>query len=144
MDLLVARLRSESIIVYLDDIIVATASIEEHMKDLWRVLDLHRHAGIKLTAKKTHLFQAEVNYLGFNVSETGIGMQDEYVAKILEWPTPTTVKQLNILLGFMNYYQSFIKDFSVLTKEMNAQHKDKVLTWTDIMEKKFQELKDKF
>ena len=92
MDLLVAWLQSESIIVYLDDIIIATCNIEEHVKDLRRVLDLHRHAGIKLTAKKTHLFQEEVNYLGFNVSATGIGMQEEYVNKILEWPTPETVK----------------------------------------------------
>ena len=71
-------------------------------------------------------------------------MQDEYVAKILEWPTPTSVNQLNSLLGFMNYYQSFIKDFSVLTTEMNSQRKEKVLTWTEVMEKKFQELKYKF
>ena len=71
-------------------------------------------------------------------------MQEEYVNKILEWPTPETVKQLNSLLGFMNYYRSFIKDFSVLTAEMNTQRKEKSLKWTEVMERKFQELKCKF
>ena len=107
-------------------------------------MDLHRHAGIKLNAKKTHLFQSEVDYLGFKVSEQGIGMQSEYVEKILNWPTPTTVKQLQSWLGFVNYYRTFIKDFSILTAEMNTQQSEKTLNWTEIMEKKFRELKEKF
>ena len=65
MDTLVSRLRTESIIVYLDNIIVVTTDEEEHLKDLEKVLRLHRHAGIKLKAKKTFLFQKSVSYLGF-------------------------------------------------------------------------------
>ena len=100
MDLLVARLRLDHTLVYLDDVIVATPSEEHHLRELRRVLDMHRHAGIKLTAKKTFLFQTEVDYLGFRVNADGIGMKDSYVEKVINWPTPTTVKQLNSLLGF--------------------------------------------
>ena len=144
MDTLVSQLRTESIIVYLDDIIVATKDEAEHLRDLEKVLKLHRHAGIKLNAKKTHLFQEAVSYLGFRVSEEGIGMQSEYVDRILNWPTPKTTKQLQSWLGFVNYYRTFIQDFSVLTAEMNAQRREKTLNWTEVMEEKFKELKEKF
>ena len=65
MDTLVSRLRTESIIVYLDDIIVVTIDEEEHLKDLEKVLRLHQHTGIKLKAKKMLLFQKSISYLGF-------------------------------------------------------------------------------
>ena len=79
MDTLVSRLRTESIIVYLDDIIVATTDEEEHLKDLEKVLRLHWHAGIKSKAKNTFLFQKSISYLGFRVLAEGTGMQSEYV-----------------------------------------------------------------
>ena len=58
---------------------MVTTDEEEHLKDLEKVLRLHQHACIKLKAKKTFLFQKSVSYLGFLVSEEGIGMQSEYV-----------------------------------------------------------------
>ena len=71
-------------------------------------------------------------------------MQSEYVDQIINWPAPKTIKQLQSWLGFVNYYRSFIKDFSILTAEMNAQRREKTLKWTDTMEEKFKELKEKF
>ena len=67
--------------------------------------------------------------------EEGIGMQSEYVDLIMKWPTPKTTKQLQSWLGFVNYYRSFIKDFRVLTAEMNAQRREKTLKCTETMEK---------
>ena len=99
---------------------MAITSKEEHVKDLKMVLDLHSHTGIKSTAKKTHLFKEEGNYLELNVTKTGIGIESKYIDKILEWPTLIIFKQLNSLLGFINYYWSFINDFSILTAEMNT------------------------
>ena len=64
MDILVSRLRTESIMVYLDNIIVATKDEEEHLRDLEKFLKLHWQARIKLTVKKTFMFQNSVSYLG--------------------------------------------------------------------------------
>ena len=71
-------------------------------------------------------------------------MQLEYMEHIVNWPTLKTTKQLASWLGFVNYYSSFLQDFNVLTVEMNAQHKEKTLKWTKVMEEKFRELKEKF
>ena len=64
--------------------------------------------------------------------------------RIVNWPTPKMTKQLQSWLGFVNYYHSFIQNFSVLTAEMNVQSREKMLKWTEVMEEKFKELKEKF
>ena len=91
------------------------------------MLEMHRMAGIKLCPAKKKLFSTRTEYLGFAIDENGIGMQQEYVKSILEWPAPKTVKQMNTFLGFVSYYRSFIPDISQLTNEMNAQRKCKQL-----------------
>ena len=141
---LLSKLRSDQVIAYLDDILVFTADVMSHVDQLEKVLELHRHAGIKLRPKKTHLFQESSDYLGFHVGKDGIHMQEGYVERILQWPQPQDTKQLNSWLGFVGYYRSFIPEFAALTKEMNAQRKEKVLKWTENMTADFEKLKEKF
>ena len=71
-------------------------------------------------------------------------MIDEYVQKIIDWPTPTTGKELAICLGFFSYYRSFLPDYSKLTAEMNTQKFSQTVIWSDKMLKNFQALKDAF
>ena len=106
---------------YLDDIIIHTVTMEQHVQEFGKVLQMHREAGIKLRASKTFIFQKEVDYLGFRITQEGIKMKEEYVQRIQEWERPTTVKELATWLGFAGYYRTFIPRFSELTNEMNAQ-----------------------
>ena len=71
-------------------------------------------------------------------------MKEEYVEKVLQWPRPKTPRELSSFLGFSGYYRSFIKDYSLLTCEMNAQKKQKTLQWSDELDSKFQMLKECF
>ena len=71
-------------------------------------------------------------------------MQSEYMDHIVNWPTKKTTKQFTSWLGFVNYYCSFIQNFNVLTAEMNGQCREKKLRWTEVMEEKFRELREKF
>ena len=114
------------------------------MSDMFKTLQMHLEAGIKLNAGKTHLFQPSAEYLGYEVDANGIHMQEGYVEKILQWPVPKTVKQLASFLGFTGYYRSFISQYAQLTTEMNSQKKKKVLEWTPEMDAKFKILKDLF
>lgn len=144
VELCISKLKSEHILAYVDDVIVHTPDLNQHVEEIRKVLKMHREAGIKLRAHKTKIFQKEADYLGYRVTAQGIGMKDDYVERIIEWPTPTTVKELNTFLGFVGYYRSFIDQFSYLTNEMNAQRKAKKLEWTSAMEEKFRILKGKF
>ena len=144
VELSIMKLRSKNILAYIDDIICCTQDLLEHLKELGDIFRMHREAGIKIRAEKTHLFRREVEYLGYDVSEEGVKMRPSYVEKITQWPTPKTVKELNCWLGFTGYYRSFIKDYSKLTNEMNAQRKELKLVWSEELEKNFKLLKEEF
>ena len=102
------ELGSPYLIAYLDDLLIFTKRLPEHLQTLRQVLQMHRDAGIKIKASKTKLFQSKITYLGHRVSKEGIEMEPSYVQRIVQWPTLSTVRQLNTLLGFMGYYQNFI------------------------------------
>ena len=71
----------------------------------------------------------ETDYLGFLVISEGIEICDDYVTKILQWPTPVSPKELSSFLAFTGYYQIFILEYSKLTGEMNSQKLKKSLDW---------------
>ena len=144
IEMVLQKLRTPYVLGYLDDVIIHAPDLEIHLRELEKTLEAHKEAGIKLKASKTHLFQSEVNYLGFKITKDGVSMREDYVEKILKWPRPKTIRQLNTFLGFLNYYRTFITKFSYLTNEMNALKRQKKMVWTDLLEKKFQKLKKKF
>ena len=130
---------------YLDDILIYSKTVEDHFEHLKSVLDLHVQYGLKLNLKKCNLFQTKVVYLGHQVSQHGIEMVPEYVQKIQDWPLPKTGAELRTFLGFLGYYRDFIKDFTVLTANLNSLRAMKgniVLKETDI--EKISVLKKKF
>ena len=137
-------LKSDQVIAYLDDVLVFTTTVEEHLDVLDRVLLMHERAGIKLRPLKTKLFEERTEYLGFEVSQDGVAMQQGYIDRIMEWPTPTTPKELATFLGFVGYYRGFIRQFAELTHEMHAKKKEKVLEWTETMQRDFETLKQEF
>ena len=71
-------------------------------------------------------------------------MIPEYVERVLNWPTPTTVRELNTFLGFSGYYRSYIPEYAKLTVRLNALKRQTKLEWNDTLEKDFQELKSAF
>ena len=144
VEMSIMKLRSKNILAYIDDIICATNDLMQHVRELEDVFRMHQEAGIKIRAEKTHLIQPEVEYLGYQVSAEGIKMKPSYVEKITQWPTPTTIKELNTFLGFCGYYRTFIPEFSKLTNEMNTMKKETKLVWDEVLEEKFKLLKEEF
>ena len=80
MDMLVNKLRSPWVLGYLDDLLAHTITMEQHLEELRKIFLMHREAGIKLKAKKTDLFEKEVHYLGYKVTQEGVCMREDYVA----------------------------------------------------------------
>ena len=130
---------------YIDDVIVYSANIKEHLSHLRQILELHCRFGMKLNLKKCHIGRDTVEYLGHQVSAQGIAMIDSYVERILSWPLPKDATELKSFLGFAGYYRSFIKDFSRLTANMNQMKNSKgPLEWSEVDKKNFEALKEAF
>ena len=139
-----AHLPDHFLVIYLDDIIVHSKTIEEHLIHLEKVLDAHLRAGMKLKLAKCHVAKSSVDYLGHTVSKEGIQMNQDYVERVLSWPLPQSAADLRSFLGVAGYYRAFIPEFAKLTAEMQTMKNHPKPGWTDVTREKFQTLKSLF
>jgi hypothetical protein len=144
--------------IYLDDVIVASKTFEQHLDHLRRVLDRFRVAGMKLSPKKCHLFKDKVSYVGHTVSTDGVEADDDKVLRIKTWPVPCNVDEVRTFLGFTGYYRRFVKDYAKIARPLNdllgkcpkkrrkcAQRKPTVpdtWRWTETEQEAFDKLKE--
>lgn len=129
--------------VYLDDIIVATDSIEQHVKLIREISLRLRNAGLTVNIEKSKFCQKSIKYLGYIISEEGVSMDRERLTPILNMPSPTNKKAVRRLIGMTGWYRKFIKNFSSLTAPITDCIKDKKkkFEWTQAADKAFGELK---
>ena len=113
-----ADLNLKVLFIYIDDLIIFSDTIEEHLQRLEMVFERLRLCGLKLASDKCELIQTEISFLGFIVSSEGIKTDPEKVSKVQEWPVPKCAKDLRSFLGFASYYRRFVEGFSVLAKPL--------------------------
>ena len=122
---------------YLDDILVAGSTFEEHYSNLGMVFDRLAQHGLKLSAEKCALFRSEVDYLGHRVGRHGIQPLQKNVEAIVQYPRPNTVKQLRSFCGMVNFYRKFLYRAEVFMKPLYAATVGKYLNWTGECENAF-------
>ena len=96
------------VMAYIDDIVIATETIEDHLERIREVFECLREAGFKMRAEKCDFMRTETKYLGRVVSAEGIKPDPAAVSKIQEWMPPRNKEELQSFLGFANYYRDFI------------------------------------
>ena len=129
--------------VYMDDILIFTETLVQHQQVVRRVLQILRENNLFLKAEKCIFEQSTVEYLGLILSPGQVAMDPVKVAGVRDWPVPTTVKEVQSFLGFVNFYRHFIQDFSHVARPLhNLTRKDEPWKWTDDQQKAFEQLKD--
>lgn len=73
-----------------------------------------------MKAKKCEFHKSEIAFLGYRIGLGGVAMDDRKVKAVTEWPEPKTVKELQRFLGFTNFYQRFIKNFSMVAAPLTS------------------------
>ena len=142
MELVLMNLQWQSCIAFLDDFLVFAADFGEHCKRLREVLQRFRNAGLKLKPKKCNFFQREVKFLGHLVNGNGVIPNPDNVRKLLEWPTPTCVTDVQVILGMGNYYRRFVKDYSKRVYPLTQlTKKDVPFEWTPECQQAFDDIK---
>ena len=130
------------ILVYLDDILIFSRTLQEHIRHIRIALERLRTAKFYARLHKCSFFQTRVEYLGFDVSVRGIQPSPEKVKTIVEWPTPKSVKDVRSFLGLAGFYRRFIKDFSLKARPMTDLTKEGMpWKWDEEEENSFCELK---
>ena len=109
----------EFLVVFLDDLILFSRTIKDHLLKMEKLFKRISAYGIKLKPSKCHFLKTQVNYLGFEISCEGIGPQTGKIEVIKDWKRPETIKELRAFLGFVTFYRRFIKNFSKIAKPLN-------------------------
>ena len=130
------------VIVFIDDILIYSKSVEEHEQHLRMVLEMLR--GNKLYAKftKCEFWLKKVHFLGHIVSKEGISVDPAKIEAVSAWPVPKNVTEIRSFLGLAGYYRRFVEGFSRLAAPLTALiKKGRKYEWTPKCEENFQELK---
>ena len=110
----------ETVLIFLDDIIIYSSTIEEHFERLALVFQRLASHGLKVEPIKCYLFQKSVSYLGQIISDQWIAADPEKVKAASEWPVPENARELKIFLGTARYHRRYIHNFSQLFAESGA------------------------
>src|SRR5882672_12818454 len=104
----------------MDDILIFSGQTkEEHHAIIVRVLDILCKHWLYLKAEKCTFLQPTVEYIGLILSESRIEMDPVKVASVHDWPTLRNVTKVQLFIGFVNFYQCFIQDFSHVAKPLH-------------------------
>src|ERR1700754_3694151 len=132
------------VVVYMDDILIFTATLEEHRRVVRRVLEILAENNLFLKPEKCVFEALEVEFVGLVISEGQVAMDPVKVAGVEDWPVPEQLVDVQSFLGFINFYRRFIADFARIAHPLHdLTQKDTVWEWQEKHEKAFCELKDR-
>lgn len=133
------------VFAYLDDIVIVSNSFHEHVSLLNKVLDKLKTANLTINLEKSNFFRNKLCYLGYVVDSNGLRTDPAKVESILNYPTPTTKKELKRFLGTASWYRRFINNFSTIAGPLNKLTSTKKnsppFTWSSEADAAFRELK---
>ena len=129
------------VIIYLDDILIYSSTLEEHLSHLQIVLDLLRKHKLFAKMSKCEFCRPSVDYLGHVLSDIGITVEATKVETIKDWPVPACKNDVQSFLGMVNFYRRFIKNCAHISRPLTQLTGNVEFEWTDCTEKAFNSLK---
>jgi hypothetical protein len=131
------------VVVYIDDILIYSSSLEEHEEHLRQVFQGLRENKLYAKLEKCEFGVKEVDFLGHRITQEGLKMDDHKVKAILDWEPPKSVPALRSFLGLASYYRKFIKNFAKIAAPSINLLKKSVVTyeWEEVCDETFGTLK---
>lgn len=99
-------------IVYLDNIFIYSEKADDHIENVKWVLQKLKEANLFVNVQKCKFNTDEMHFLGYTVSAAGIQIEENYIEAIQSWPKPRIIREVQVFIGFANFYRQFIKRFS--------------------------------
>ncbi|GFS93228.1 hypothetical protein TNCV_1052211 [Trichonephila clavipes] len=132
---------------YLDDVLVASSTEEEHSEHLKMVFERFQQYGLRINVSKSVMGAAQVEYLGFLITAEGSRPLPEKVQAIFNYKLPETIHDLRTFLGMINFYRRYLKDAAKTQAPLHellkgAKKKDRrKVHWTDDTRRSFEKCK---
>ena len=115
-DLLRDIIEKGEIVVFIDDVMIATETEKEHDEIIEEVLRKMEENDLFVKPKKCVWKTKEVEFLGVIIGLDGVRMEKKKVQEVIDWLVPKSVKDVQKFLGLANYYRQFVKDFAKIAK----------------------------
>jgi hypothetical protein len=132
------------VVVYFDDILIYSKSLNEHIEHLHAVFCALREARLFANLEKCTFCTDRVAFLGYVVTPQGIEVDEAKIEVIKSWPIPATLTQLQSFLGLAGFYQCFVRDFSTIATPLNDLMKKGVsFRWGAAQDQAFHIVMDK-
>ncbi|KAI5085992.1 hypothetical protein C0J45_23069, partial [Silurus meridionalis] len=133
------------VFVYLDDILIFSRSMDEHIRQVRQVLERLLKNGLYVKPEKCEFHTSQTSFLGYLLSAGNIRMDPARVQAIRDWPTPTSRRHLQRFLGFANFYRRFVKGYSSVAAPLHLLTSSlRSFFWGPEAEEAFLELKRRF
>ena len=131
---------------YMDDIMIYSETLEEHVVHVRKVLQKLLDNKLYASLEKCEFHKDQISFLGYIISSNGIAMEPDRVSSIVDWPIPTSIRDIQIFLGFANFYRRFIEGYSRTTLAITnlLRKSSSPFEWTPAAQQAFDYLKDLF
>ena len=110
---------SKHVLNYMDDILIMTKTYEEHLKVINQLFWRLRQAGLRISPKKVNFMQSSIKYLGYVFDKDGVRADPAKMEALVKLPAPKNIKNVREVMGCLNYYRRFVKDFSKISQPIN-------------------------
>ena len=141
MQVVLSGIGIEEVIIYIDDFLVHTSSVEKHLEVLRKVFSRLKTYGLKIKPQKCRLMQSKVSYLGHEIKEEGITPLEARIGAIVNYPRPSTPRQCKRFTGMISFYRSHLPHLSSLLRPLTQAQSKPKLEWTEECQTAFEESK---
>jgi len=128
---------------YMDDFVIPAKTMDELEKQTVMFLKIAERHNLCFKQSKCDFNIEEIPILRVIVGKRQVKMEQEKIKAVKEWKMPMKVKDIESFLGFANFYQCFIQNFSPIVRPLNELKGKKEWKWNEEHQKAFKELKDK-
>lgn len=148
MDIVLAGLKWQCCLVYIDDVVIYSPTFEQHLTDLQNVFQALSTAKLTLKASKCQFCRKEMRYLGHIITQQGIKPDPDLIKSVTQFPQPQKVKDVQSFLGLTGYYRKFIRNYAKIAEPLlkqlrNNQRNNHHLQWSPECTQAFETLKNK-
>ena len=127
--------------VYLDDILIYSANLSDHIEHLKQVLGTLRKNQLYAKISKCEFAKTQVGYLGHIIGPQGVTVEPQKIRVIKDWKTPQSKKDVQAFLGLVSYYRRFIRNCAKISKPLTTLVGKNELKWSESQQKSFEDLK---
>jgi len=130
---------------FVNNVLIGTETEEEHDDIVKEVLRRLEENDLYVKPEKCTWKMQKVNFLGVIIGQGKIEIEEDKVARVLNWPVPKTVRDVRKFLGLTNYYRQFVKDFAKIAQPLNnLTRKKEKWKWESEQQEAFEQLKKVF